>query len=482
MQQRPTSLLDGPFRVRFAVFVLLAFVSAACGSGVDGTPRAANQPAVDSATPEPTEIEDRLADTGEEVGVAPAEFIEPLGSFSLAALGGPVQDTASFASPAMGGIRFDYPVGWVPSSNGERAFVSLRADGTTVALAEIMLVSGTIGAEPVQTVEDFLAAFSRMFVRHAPVNEQLTVLGTTLSGHNIHASGLDKTFSFNRHPAPTNAAHGVGEGEFNRSFLGTTPSGVLWANAWGRDAASIAEAGRALLTMAQSAEFTGPGLDPPLPAGRAVAFPVEGLPPEADRSSAGDVPLLDTPFFDPPAGSYALSNTGRNAIIDIDEETIVQPNFPGFVVLADEENFSPGFDVLAFFTGVIAVVPATGGPTFNEAAILEVDGFDDFLDNVPAGVNVTEVNRGLVLAGLRAASFELSANPDADCSLEDACLLHFLTPYASAEIFVGMRNKFWWIEDYIGDEDLLVRGASLYPDADWIRRADDIMASMRLVE
>ncbi|MFW2383540.1 MAG: hypothetical protein ACN4GZ_17430 [Acidimicrobiales bacterium] len=446
--------------VTLSIVVLLVIVAAACGSS-DSAAESSDDAAVSSDNTESS---------------APGDV---LGSFRMDTISGPDPATSSFTTAAMGGVRLDYPDGWVPASQGERVSVRMVSGGSTVAVAEIMLVSQTTGGQQIATSEKFLSALSLGGVRHEPIEEELSLLGFTLSGHNIRALDLYKPFWLNRHPAPANGGHGVGEGTFNRSFLAETPSGVLWANAWGNDAATLTAAGKTLQLIAQSAEFTGPGLDPALPPGRSIQASIENPPPEPDTSEVADASLLIDPFWDPPAGSYALSNTGRNGIVDIDEETIVQPNFPGIVVLADDDNFAPGFDVLLFYTGVIEVIPFTGGPVYNEADAIGVSGFDDFLDNVPSGVKVTNVDRDLTIAGLRAASFEVSPSPDSDCSLEDPCVLSFATPYSALEIFEGMRNKLWWVEDYLGDQDLLVRAASPHPDTDWFDRSDAIMASMR---
>jgi len=280
--------------------------------------------------------------------------------------------------------------------------------------------------------------------------------------------GIDPVFAF-------------GPGANGLLFAAETPSGVLTAGVGGNEATDedIERYLAVLGSLIESIEFIGPGLDPALPEAQALAT-TSGEPPTPIEPSAPNVPL-GQPYSPLTPDRFELLNFAAPISLDFDEGWWVQPNFPGFVVLAAPNNPGPGDRDIIFLNDVITIVPSNGGPTpVGEPLSLDIE---EFIASPPRGVAVSDVERMTLEASdgstLTALSFGIETGVDAACTVEEPCDLALATSYGSSlTLLKSHSNHVWWFPDHPAGQSIAVAG--VLADTDWLDEARELMSTLEL--
>ncbi len=382
-------------------------------------------------------------------------------------------------APAMGGIRFEASVKHSVSIGND--FTSVRIDDPSSEFkpeANVALITQSVNEEPIATIADYMGAVATdPSAQVVPTGDALDLLGYRLTGYEVSNDATTEDpmlFSVTR--AGADVASVAAPFPYSRVYLAETPAGVLQAAIEGLDAEHANQAAGAFRLLVESIEFTGPGLDAPLPPGEFLASSTPGAPPEAASPIDGGPPSLEALFEAVDPGTYLLLNTGLQASVDVPEGWFVQPNFPGFVIFTAPDSQGPGDRDLVIIRNVTELVPTGAGPNAvgPAEAITDVNAF---FDNLPSGVTVsgvTEIDFGAVTG----TQFDLATDPTSGCSDDDPCELSLITTFDFVKTLqANFDHRIWWVDAPDGS---LVMVAMALDEPAFIDRATELAVSMNI--
>ncbi len=203
--------------------------------------------------------------------------------------------TVVLTSPAMGGVRFEAAEQHNPSSGAD--FVSVRIDEPGDGLkpeANVALITQSVNQTPVMTVDDYMDAVSTdPSARVEPTGDALDLFGYRLTGYEIsNDATFEEPMLFGANRIGAEVTSVAGPFPYSRVYLAETPAGLLQAAIEGLDADHAEQAAGAFSLLVDSIEFTGPGLDVPLPPGEVIESTTPAPPPEpATPVEDGPAPL-----------------------------------------------------------------------------------------------------------------------------------------------------------------------------------------------
>ncbi len=393
--------------------------------------------------------------------------------------------SSTFASSAMGGVRFEVPDTHTLLVTGDQLLVS-TAEGLVVgddgvSFAAVALTSQLSSGTPIETAEEYLAAAEAADVDIVPTGTKIELLGYELVGYNMEGDKDLFTFANDRRGAPVESGFGPGENAIE--FVGTTPSGVLTAIA-SNPGGSLDDWLPTLGTLVASIEFTGSGLDPALPDGEAIQFADEGPPPPAAEASEDPdgLPPLGEPFSPIDPGRYEFLNFGLSVSIDVPGDWFVQPNFPGVVVLTRAGSIGPGDRDIVFLNDIRELVPIGGGP-IQAGDALSVDDIEAIISDPPPGAIIDNVERFDLTApngsATRVIAFDFTGDPSAACSLDEPCDFALVTPYGFVKKLLSTSDQRIWFfpEHPTGPAAAVAQNSQ---GTDFIAEASAVIATLEL--
>lgn len=385
--------------------------------------------------------------------------------------------TASLASPAMGGVRFEA---------AEQNDVSIGDDFVSVRIAEpgddmkpeanVVLITQDVTGAPIATISDYMAAVAiDPTAVVEPTGDGLDLLGHRLTGYEVSNGGVIEDpmlFSANRAGAEVNSV--AAPFPYSRVYLAETPAGVLQAAIEGLDAEHAQQAAGAFSLLVESIEFTGPGLDAPLPPGEVLEPSTAAPPPDAAPLAEGGAPPLETAFAPVDPAAYQLLNTGLQTTIDVPDGWFVQPNFPGIIVFTAPDSQGPGDRDLVITRNVSEIVPTGAGPRA-VGPVQTIDGIDAFFENLPTGISVSDVTE-VDFGTATGVQFDLTTDPTSDCSDDDPCELSMLTTFGFVKpLQANSDHRIWWIDTPDGS---LVMVAMAVNNPEFIDQATGLALSL----
>ncbi|MEM9516077.1 MAG: hypothetical protein AAGA42_14590 [Actinomycetota bacterium] len=425
---------------------------AACGSGGDSDAEPSTTPAASTTTtaspttsspPTAAPATTVLPSTGP---TTTASADEGLPDAELA--DGNFDETISLTTPAMGGVRFEAAADQIVGSFND--VVQVRVDSTDAPIkpeATIVLITQSALSAPVETVEDYLAAVADdPTATVQETGDAIDLFGYRLSGYIIaNDSGTEEPRLFASDRVGAEISSVGAPFPYSVVYLAETPAGVLQAGARGIDADQAALAEPHLQLLVESIEFTGPGLDRPLPPGEVITASVEIAPPSPADPTPDGPPALGEPFSPVAAGSYQLLNTGTAATIEIPDGWWVQPNFPGIIAFTPPDSQGPGDRDLVFVRNVSEYIPTGAGPNVVGDPVA-IDSIDAFLSDPPSGISISGVTN-VQLGDVSAVQFDASTDPESDCSDEDPCQITFVTGDGVIHTVRALRDtRMWWAD------------------------------------
>ncbi len=393
--------------------------------------------------------------------------------------------TTSYVSSTMGGVRFEAPAESVVLVTGDHIVVTTRDEISKTdgfGLATFGLTSMLGGGGQLESVEQYLDAVREVGVEVTPTDTKIEVLGYELVGYTM--TGGDNslfTFADARFGGPVES--GFGPGASNIEFLADTPSGVLVAGVV--DPGTSADAWLPFLgTLIESIELTGPGFDPPLPAGEFLEMANAGGPPapaEASKDVSGVTPLGE-PFVPLEPGRYELLNFGIPVSVEVPDDWFVQPNFPGFVVLTRAGSIGPGDRDLVWINDIQELAPIAGGP-IRAGDARPVDDIEAIISDPPAGLVIDDVER-VELSGpngdtMPVVSFQVSVDPASPCTADEPCDYALITSYGSVKPLLStVAQRVWFFPEHPTGPAAMVAQGDL--NSDFLSEAVAIMATLEL--
>lgn len=384
---------------------------------------------------------------------------------------------ASLASPALGGVRFDA---------AEQNDVSIGDDFVSVRIAEpgdamkpeanVALITQDVTEAPVATIADYMAAVATDPTAIVePTGDAIDLLGHRLTGYEVSNGGtIEDPMLFGSNRAGAEVTSVAAPFPYSRVYLAETPAGVLQAAIEGLDAEHAQQAAGAFSLLVESIEFTGPGLDAPLPPGEMLEPSTPAPPPEAAPLAEGGAPSLETVFAPVDPASYQLLNTGLQTTIDVPDGWFVQPNFPGIIVFTAPDSQGPGDRDLVVTRNVAEIVPTGAGPRAI-GPLQAIDDVDAFFENLPTGMSVSDVT-DVDFGTATGVQFDLRTDPTSDCSDDDPCELSMLTTFGFVKpLQANSDHRIWWIDT---DDGSLVMVAMAVNNPEFIDRATELALSL----
>ncbi len=390
-------------------------------------------------------------------------------------------DLLEYTSSAMGGVRFSVDPAHHLYTRGDTIVVSIEDPAGEAAweAASIGLLTQTADGLPIASVDQVLDLMTAVpSAEVTSTGTAIEVLGYRLAGYDVRADASTPDHwivSADRIGSPASALFGYTPNA--RVFLGETPAGVLVAASSEADqVSSIQSIDVALGTLLSTLEATGTGVDEPLPRGSAL---------EPDRiqdsMARGEVDpdgptALDAPFSPVQPGTYQLANFGPTFTLDFDDGWIVEPNFPGLIVLTGTNSAGAGDRDLVFATGFVDVIPVAPGPVAVGDPIPVVTA-DDVINALRGDIEMT--GREVVdLGGMTATRFDIRISADATCSQAEPCEYAFRT---SAGLVKSLSptswHRIWWIEDGAEGPSMIMAMAPF--EHDFIDRATELLSTMK---
>lgn len=377
-------------------------------------------------------------------------------------------------NPAMGGVRYSVSVDHTPATIHDTLVVFTEPPNAAInaprSTAAISLVTQSIAASAVSTVEDFLRTVEDVDGAVVePTGDAIELFGYRLRGYEM-SNGADMEEPMLFSSARFGAAVDTEFSPFPYSlmYLADTPSGVLTAGLSGADEANARKSSGALATLLATAQLTGPGLDPPLPPGEVIAPTLEGAPPEPASLVANGPPPLEAAFAPVEPGRYQVPNVGRQLTLELDDGWVAQPNFPGMVVLTAPGSIGPGDRDLVLFSDVVEYLPTEAGPR-GGGAPSPVTAIETLLADPPPGFATSNVSTGQ-LGAASVTQFDLTTDPAATCALGEPCEATIVTSYGVTKpLAAGFDHRIWWIEHETGPATVFT--ATALDDPEFIERA-----------
>ena len=426
----------------------------------------------DTATPTTVSTSEPTATIASTV---PASSLPDLTSLPLADFDAePDVDVEQFVSPGMGGIRFSTSVDHTTAIIHDSVLIFTEPPNPVIngprSTATIDLVTQSVAGSRVSTVEAYLETVRG--VENAtvePTGDAIELFGRRLRGYEI-SNGAEleepRLFSSARFGAPVDTE--FAPFPYSMVYLADTPAGVLTASIAGSDEGNARQSSGALATLVSTAEFTGPGLDAPLPPGEVIEPASVGPPPDP-APLIGDGPrAMETLFAPVDPGSYQIPNVGRQLTIDIDDGWYAQPNFPGIVVLTAAGSIGPGDREVFMMSDVVEYLPTEAGPRRGGDST-PIASVDDLVAQPPPGFTVSEISRR-ELDSASLTRFDLTTDPDATCALGEPCELALVTSYGVVDkLGAGSDHRIWWITHDTGPTTVFV--VTALNDPEFIERA-----------
>lgn len=390
-------------------------------------------------------------------------------------------ELVSYTSSAMGGITFSMDPDHFLITPGDMTVISITdpaaEDGWETAT--IGLMTQTADGSRIESVEEVLRLTADTpTAKVTPTDTVLELFGYELDGYRIRADASQRDvllYAADRYGAPPSGLYSFFPNA--EVFLADTPAGVLLATRGeADDEANLDRIGTALGTLVASIKLTGPGLDEPLPDGQAIE-PTGGVV-KAGRGPVDDdgPTALDAPFSPIEPGTYQVANFGRTFTLDIDESWFVQPNFPGFVVLTAAGSGGPGDRDLVFVSGVAELVPVAGGP-IEAGPRVRLSNVDQLLDSTPPGLDITGVEK-VDLGGVTATRFDVTIDPDAECTLAEPCEYAIVTSSGVVNQLESTHaHRIWWIDGGPEGPSMIMARAAL--PAPFIVTATELLDTIR---
>lgn len=431
-------------------------------------------------------VEGTNADTDEVQGVVAAELdpTEPAASNASEAESGAEEpadlDERVVTYPALGGLRMEIDADVLVSSEGD--YVALRrpnSDGVVV----VTRTSQTAGALQISTVDDFLAAvqdYSQPEI--TPVDETLDALDTTLTLHQFRGGeappgpGL-----FSSRPYDYGGNTAWHPGPLGDAYLGEITGGVLAIAAIAQTENGLADAHDLLaevvpllsLTTATGlvAELEEPGqIYETL--GEAPAFEPATLDPDG-------APELTTLFSPVEPGQYQMGNLSVPITVDFSPGWFVALNFPTFVVFAEFPPVGPGFRDIVFQQSANAIGGINNAQVANGAPIL-IEDINEYIDNPPAGLLISNIDRNATIGGMSAARFDVVTDATTSCQPGDPCDFMMTSPTLDFITMVnpGVVHRTWWVTD-VPAGPLVITASAAEADTEWLdTRAQELIDTL----
>lgn len=390
-------------------------------------------------------------------------------------------ELVSFTSSSMGGVRFSVDPDHFLFTPGDNIVVSVTdpADKAGWETASIGLITQSADGQRIDSVDEVIRLTADTPTAEVtPTDTVLELFGYELDGYRIRADVSQRDvllYAADRYGAPP-----MGLFSFFPNaeiFLAETPAGVLMATRGEADEEENLDAiSPALGTLLSTIELIGPGFEQALPDGQAIE-PTDGVSEAARGTIDEDGPApLDTLFSPVEAGTYQLANFGRTFTLDFDDGWLVQPNFPGFIVLTAPGSGGPGDRVLVFLSGVTELVPIIGGPVESGARIA-IDSADDLINGNLEGIDIDNVQE-VDLGGVAATRFDLAISPDQACTVTESCEYAVVTSSGVVQQIESTQiHRIWWIDDGVGGPSMIVAMSTLPLElpGEWIETATELL-------
>ena len=467
----------------WALAIAIAASASACGdtdgSTTDATPEPAGSELPAEAEPEPTTTTTPAAPTT----LPPPTLDERIGAIAEAT-GFAVPDTGDssprLTSASMGGVSFLVDERYVSLVQQDTTVVLLDepGDGSTPSVS-VQLVTQTAAGTPITTLDEF---FEPLFAIDAasviPTGTAVNALGHDLEGHDIVADddGLVVfTHATDRSPSAPSGPFSLLPS--STVFVAETPSGILSVGLDGPDSPYREEAEKAFTLMVASLEFTGPGLDPALPAGPPIQWPIASAPARVATPEPSGPEVLTGAFSPIDPGTYQLTNFGDLFSLDVGESWWVQVNDAGFIALTSKGSAGPGDRDVVFIQQLDQLVGFVDGSLAGES--LDIDDVDSFLANAPDLLEISDVVRDDV-GGRPATRFDVEIRSDAECSEGAGCQYAFLTHTGNSKYLEpSALHRIWWFDEHAAGPAIAVAMADR--SRDWLPTAQELMDTIDFI-
>lgn len=392
----------------------------------------------------------------------------------------PSEDRTEYRTSTMGGVSFEVGDGDSLLPSGDMIVVSDQPIDEFGPTASVGLVSQLMSGDPVATQRDFVDAIESVpEAAIEPTGTAIDLLGYRLTGYRVEAPvAAADTLLFADQRLGSEPQSGFAPFPLGVVFLAETPSGLLTAEMTFFEPEQEQALEPAFGTLLESVAFTGPGLDIALNSDLLAAEEPSGAPAPPAVVAEGGPSVLGAPFSPVEPGTYVVDNFGRALVLDLAENWFVLPNFPGFVVLGAPGSIGPGDRDLVMLNGVVDAVPTAGPIRAGEAVAL--DDIDAFLAAPPSAISVSGIER-FDIDGTEIVQFDLVANPEADCSVDDPCDLTFRTNYGAEKPTASTQtHRIWWFVDHPNGPAMIIAMDSV--DGAFIDQATAVMQTARLLD
>ena len=283
-----------------------------------------------------------------------------------------------------------------------------------------------------------------------PTNETRQVLGQETSGYELRTDGSNlNTRLFPGRPLGVRGNSSWAPLPNADLFLANTEGGVLVVGVVAEDPASFPALSQLMDEVVPTLSLTSTDaavapLDPGIEFFGLVGEPVEVTPIAPDL---GGPPALQDVFAPVVGGDYQLINLGLPATITIPDGWFVAPNFPGFVVLAEESTAGPGDRDVMFLYGVTGISGVGLGLAYDGLPLATAD-IHDLTQNPPLNLIVSDIDTEAEIGEQAAVQFDLRVSPEATCQIGDPCAFVFTlgAPGVIKDIKSGTVTRVWWIE------------------------------------
>ena len=389
-------------------------------------------------------------------------------------------DLVSYTTSAMGGVRFSIDPAHHLYTRGDTIVVSIVDPVGEAAWesASISLVTQTADGLPVESADQLLSLMTEVpSAEVTSTGTAIEVMGHHLAGYDVRADVSTSEHwivAADRIGSPASALFGYTPNA--RVFLGDTPAGVLVAASSEADEVSnIEDIDVALGTLLATIESTGGGVDEPLP--RADTLEPDEIRATTARGTIDPdgTQALEAPFTPIEPGTYQLANFGPTFTLDFDDGWVVEPNFPGFVVLTARNSAGPGDRGLVFLTGLVDVVSIAPGPVA-AGEPLPVVTADEVIDALSGNLEVTGREQ-VDLGGLPATQFDVRISAESACNRADPCEFAFRTSWGFVKPLSSTHvHRIWWIEEGVEGPSMIIAMAPL--NHDFIDRATELLDTM----
>jgi hypothetical protein len=367
--------------------------------------------------------------------------------------------------PALGGVRLGIPDDVETFTEGD--YIAIRAPGSDGKVV-IARTNTTLAALSIRSIDDFLAGNEALTeVTGTSSGDQLEVFGLTLDGYEFVSDEPVSPRVFAAQPGDATSNTYWGPVQNAKLFLAELPRGVLSVGMIASTTAGMDSAQELLdqvlptahlTTISGSIEPNSPG-DPFTEWERGIPEPVPSGPQDSDA-----IPLTQA-FTAVEPGSYQLINSENPTELAVPKGWNVMPNFPGFVVLADEEIEGPGDRDLTFMDRATAISPMKVGLKKN-GALIPLPSVEEFTQNPPPNLDVTNVDTAEI-GTKNFTRFDLSIAPMATCQKNDPCAYVFSGATGPFQGFIkaGFTYRVWWSAD--GEDPLLLIAGAPTAASDW---------------